>query len=256
MDYLIRHIDKAKCHYAYTSGCSISYVDKNRIEELHKDESILVFADLKKKSNKMAEQALIVQEMTIGLYPYKKFHPPFTNIIGYIPVKNTAGEAGYIRIVSDKRKYAVIGILSIAFLVFIFFCGMWFAEKDEIPNLDKTAVSYHAEGMKNTNPDTIALPGIKRLQAKTDSTLIKSPLINPDGNECYFKYVIELNDSQEVIYESGWLLPGTAIMEFHLNRTLNAGEYDINVNVATRDLNDHKVALNGGIINAKLEVSK
>ena len=60
-----------------------------------------------------------------------------------------------------------------------------------------------------------------------------------------------LRATQEVLYESGLVKPGTAIMEFDLNRTLEAGSYDVTVLVETTSVEDPEAEMNRGAGNTK-----
>ncbi len=147
-------------------------------------------------------------------------------------------------------------ILAILVCAAIFLVGVWFAQRDEVPGLDKTAVSYHIDGVKNTDEDSILLPGLSVLNGKANDTHIKAVLMNPDGNGCYFKYTIIQKDSEEVLYTSGLIEPGKAVTEFDLNKKLKAGKYPIQVIVETNDLKNPEIVYNAGNIDAQLVVTE
>ena len=56
------------------------------------------------------------------------------------------------------------------------------------------------------------------------------------------------------MYESKWIEPGTAIMEFEIMEQLQVGEYPIEIRIKTGSLNDLEVEMNGGEIDAVLRV--
>ena len=67
---------------------------------------------------------------------------------------------------------------------------------------------------------------------------------------------MKLSDTGEELYKSGYIEPGSAVPEFELNQELEPGEYDILLEVEAWDIEDYTQALNGGSIEAKLEVEE
>lgn len=134
--------------------------------------------------------------------------------------------------------------------------GIWFAQKDEVTGLDKTAVSYHIDGVKNTDENSILLPGISVINVKENDAHVEAALFNPEGNACYFRYTMILKDTEEVLYTSGLIEPGKAVTEFDLDKKFKAGTYPVEIHVETSDLKDPEIAYNGGNIDARLNVTK
>lgn len=214
-----------------------------------------MFCDLHRHENKNTDNYLIGEHSDFGLYSYREKLSWLKRPVGYIPVINEHGEDGFIRIIATSWLHLLLPlhIVSICFSIFLF--GMWYARKDVIPGLDKTAISYHIEGIKNTDKDSILLPGLKVLNAKENNTHIKSVFMNPDGNTCYFKYIIIRKDNGDVLYTSGLIGPGKAVTEFDINKKLKAGTYPVKVNVQTYDLSDPDIAYNAGNIDVDLIVA-
>ena len=100
----------------------------------------------------------------------------------------------------------------------------------------------------------VALPGYSVLTVSNSDGVVHAPLINPEGNTCYFVYTVKLADTGEELYKSGYIEPGSAVPEFELNQELEAGEYDILLEVEAWDIGDYTQALNGGSIEAQLTV--
>ena len=108
--------------------------------------------------------------------------------------------------------------------------------------------------MENTDPESIALPGVSRIEMEAGTTRVDFPLVNPEGNTCYMKYTIRDAQTDEVLYSSGLIGPGQAVLSFDLNRPVEAGTYDILLQVETSDAAlDCTVQLNGAEIPAELE---
>lgn len=199
---------------------------------------------------------LVDEGHSIPLYQTKPKLGFFHKIAGYIPCTES-GEKGYVRIVGRAfGKMAATLILLAALIV----GGIFFylkTQNREGPTLDKAAISYEMpDSMVNTDPDSIALPGYSVLTLSNSDGAIHAPLINPEGNTCYFVYTVSLADTGETLYESGYIEPGSAVPEFELNRMLEPGTYDIKVDVAAWDIEDYTQPLNGSSIEAKLQVEE
>lgn len=94
------------------------------------------------------------------------------------------------------------------------------------------------------NKNEIRIPGYPSIEIGADSEKVALPLLNPDGNPCYFKYRITLRDSGELLFESGLMRPGEALDEITLSRGLSAGEYKAVIEVLTFSLKD-ETPMNG-----------
>lgn len=240
-----------------SQGRKWTYLDEKEMQVLYPNGGFKIFGDMRRKMNGDADHFLVgtgKDAAQYGLYPYGRKKSWLKKSTGYIKVKDEDGETGFIRILANAwiRQMLVLSILLVC--TCIFFGGMWFARMDTIPGLEKTAVSYHIDGVRNTDPESILLPGISRLKLKAGEVRIHTPLINPDGNTCYFKYIIQLADTKETLYTSGLIEPGKAVTEFDIMKTLKPGEYLVRIIVETRDTNDYETVYNAGNIDAVLEV--
>ena len=118
-----------------------------------------------------------------------------------------------------------------------------------------SAIAYQMpNGLKNEDPSQIMIPGLSGFTMEEGDTHIEHVLYNPEGNPCYFKYRVMLRDTQEVLYESGFVKPGTAIMEFDLNQTFEPGAYDVTVLVETTSVDDPEAEMNRGAVNTTITV--
>ena len=204
---------------------------------------------------KNTDDILTDGEHILPLYVTRQKPGFFQKIVGYIPCTD-GQEHGYVRVVGTAAGRIIALLLLLAALI----AGgvyLWLANEPEGPGLETSAVAYEMpDGLVNDDPDSIALPGISILTVSNSDGVIRVPLINPEGNVCYFVYTISLADTGEVLYESGYIAPGTAVPEFELNQTLEPGAYDIIVDVATWSIEDYTQPLNAGRIEAELKVEE
>ncbi|KMZ53988.1 hypothetical protein [Dorea sp. D27] len=226
------------------------------MQALYPNGGFKVFSDIHMRENPKAEDHLAGEEAEVGLYPYQNRLAWTKRVVGYIPVVDGKGEEGFLRIVDHAWHRLLSVILAALVCAIIFLAGIWIARKDEVEGLDKTAVSYHVEGIKNTDSDSILLPGVSTLNGREGDTHIKAVLLNPEGNECYFRYTIKQTDTGESLYASGLIEPGKAVMEFDLNKKLESGTYPIEVIVETRDIQEPKIVYNAGNIQAQLVITE
>lgn len=249
-------ISSGKNLYKRNKGESWYYLNEKTLQAMYPNDGIKIFSDIQKKENKYADNYLIKENIKHGLHPYQNKCSKTKRVIGYIPVENENGEDGFIRIIGFAWSRLLLVIFSLVLCASIFLFGMWFANKDDIPGLDNTAVSYQIDGVENKDKDSILLPGIKVMNVKENDMHVKAVLMNPPGNGCYFKYTIVLKDSNDVLYTSGLIEPGKAVTEFDINKKMKEGRYPIKIIVQTRDISDPDIVYNGGNINAEMIVSK
>ena len=100
----------------------------------------------------------------------------------------------------------------------------------------------------------IKIPGYGEITVKSGSTTWEVTLLNPEGNDCYFRYAITIDDSDTPIYESDLIEPGKAITEFEVTEPLEAGDYEIHLNISAFTMDEDLTALNGADVKADLHV--
>lgn len=215
-----------------------------------------VFSDMHTWGNASAENHLDTDRSETGLYPYRQKLSWSKRAAGYIPVTDEEGEEGFIRIIGNAWYRRLLPVLAVLVCAALFLGGVWFAQKDEVAGLDKTAVSYHIDGVENTDEDSILLPGISIINVQENATHVEATLFNPEGNGCYFKYTVKLKDTGEALYTSGLIEPGKAVTEFDLDKKFQAGTYPVDIIVETIDLKDPEIIYNGGTIDSQLNVTK
>lgn len=189
-------------------------------------------------------------------YPVSPFREKLgysQKIVGYIPCEDEEGEPLYIRIIGRNWLKILLPLLILAALV----AGgiLWYLSQNSGPRLDENAIAYQMpNGMKNEDPNQIMLPGFGTIEMEAGQRTVEAALVNPEGNPCYFKYIISLEESGEVIYESGWLEPGTAVTEWEISEELEPGDHPISMLIDTGMLEDYEQEMNKGAINAVLRV--
>ena len=100
----------------------------------------------------------------------------------------------------------------------------------------------------------IKIPGYGEITVPTGETTWKITLANPEENTCYFKYTVTIDDSENPIYESDLIEPGKAVREFDVTEPLEAGDYEIHLNISTYAMDEELTPLNGAVVKAVLHV--
>lgn len=253
MDWHIREREYSRT-FRDAAGNIWGYMTAKELAGQYPNGGYRIVADLKKKENPSGDLFLAGEGNKSRLYAYDRKKKRTERTAGYIDVSGPAHPDSFVRIRTGNVVRGVIFPAVIFFLLCaVFFLGWWISRKEKVPGLDEAAVSYKVEGMENTDPETIALPGVSRIEMEAGTARVDFPLVNPEGNTCYMKYTIRDAQTDEVLYRSGMIEPGKAVLSFDLNRPLEAGTYNILLQVETSDLNDYTVQLNGAEIPAELE---
>ena len=100
----------------------------------------------------------------------------------------------------------------------------------------------------------IKIPGYGEITVPAGETTWKITLANPEENTCYFKYTVTIDDSENPIYESDLIEPGKAVREFDVTEPLEAGDYEIHLNISAFTMDESLTALNGADVKAVLHV--
>ena len=100
----------------------------------------------------------------------------------------------------------------------------------------------------------IKIPGYGDITVNSGDTAWQITLLNPEGNDCYFKYAVTIDDSDTPIYTSDLIEPGKAITEFEVSEPLEAGDYEIHLNISAFTMDESLTDLNGADVKAVLHV--
>ena len=95
--------------------------------------------------------------------------------------------------------------------------------------LDPNSQDYKGKLQRPENWDanSILIPGFDDLHMNADSDTIYVAFSNPKENPCYFQYTIVLDKTEEIIYTSGLIEPGKAVVKETLNKPFPGGVYPI-----------------------------
>ena len=99
----------------------------------------------------------------------------------------------------------------------------------------------------------IKIPGYPSITIPANQQEVTVALLNPEGNPCYFTFVLLLKDTGEVLYTSKLVPPGQVISSITLSRALSAGEYNAVIRISTASLEDGS-AMNGANVETVLIV--
>lgn len=163
---------------------------------------------------------------------YKKWH---YGLDRYICV----GDNHCLAVVKSRyiRNFAIFLILLLLIFGAIFGIYSMAAVSNE---LDPDAKDYTPAVSQEVKPDKdhIALLGYTDIKMETDTHVANPALWNPPKNSCYFKFMIYTKKENELLYESGLILPGKAVTKIRLNKKIPKGNHDIVVEVHTYGLDD------------------
>lgn len=209
-----------------------------------------VFGDVFRRTNEKSIGVLTADdgrggEITAPIYPYKEKLSYAEKVAGYIPYKE--GEDGTVYVRAVRKSPAKILIPLVILLALIGGGLVWYLTRDEGPDLDHAAVAYEMpDGAVNTDPTQLMMPYIDQITVTADDRAGHTALVNPEGNQSYFRYVLTLTDSGEEIYRSGLIEPGMAVVDWEISTDLEPGDYDAELAINTYSLDDVETETNGG----------
>lgn len=162
----------------------------------------------------------------------------------------------------ENRKKRQWIILAAVLVILAAAAGLFltFATRRENPDgkgivLEEGAEDWDGEMKDMSEGQTgIKIPGYGEITVPTGETTWKITLANPEENTCYFKYTVTIDDSETPIYESDLIEPGKAVREFEVTEPLEAGDYEIHLNISTYAMDEELTPLNGAVVKAVLHV--
>lgn len=255
MRYLIKREREYENEFTDQRGRKWPHLSVKEYNKLPVEER-RICGDLKKKDSGSAGLILKDGNVRIGLFSYQK-QKWWERTVGFIPVESDEEdqESCCVRIREKSlARVILIPLLFLAVLCGVFLAIYFYLQEKKVPGLDETAIAYHVEGLKNNDPTQIMMPGFSKMSLESGQTNVEYALANPEGNPCFFKIQIVLADTDEILYESGLIEPGKAVMELELNRGLDSGIYDARVDVNTFSVDDYETQMNKGAMNITIEV--
>lgn len=170
-------------------------------------------------------------------------------ISGYMNVKENDFAVIYA---SRKAKVCVLTAL-IAILLILSGIGIWTLFNKGGNILDSNAKKYvpKTEIPRNKDENKIAIPGFDNIHMP-EGDISHISLWNPDGNPCYFKFTIILEETGEELFHTELVEPGKAVMEQKLSRKLTAGSHPITIRIESWSLKNSDTQMNGGEVQTNL----
>lgn len=155
---------------------------------------------------------------------------------------------------TKKQKNIFIGIIIILaaviiLLVYILYSG---GLRSESASIDQNATDWSLDA-EQTESGQIQIPGYDEIVFKAGETSQQLTLYNPEGNPCYFKFTLYIDDEEEPVYETDMVEPGQAVSDITLSHSLESGDYRLNIHISTYDL-ETLTALNSAVSSADLKV--
>ena len=161
---------------------------------------------------------------------------------------------------TGMKKILLIFMTAVILLAAAVILWMALRDKDNGRNTAGIVVSDEAVEWNKDLEDTsggqqgIKIPGYGDITVNSGDTTWQITLLNPEGNECYFQYAVTIDDSDIPIYTSDLIEPGKAITEFEVSEPLEAGDYEIHLNISAFTMDDSLTDLNGADVKAVLHV--
>ena len=159
-----------------------------------------------------------------------------------------------------KRKHIIILALLLLLLVAGgILLGMYLSRSDDAPPGNNFVIDGSAGGWQGETPpggssDTIKIPGYPEIPIAAGQKNISVALLNPEGNPCYFKFELVLEDTDEILYTSDWVPPGQAVSKQTLSRALTKGSYKAVIRITTASLDEGHSPMNGSNVKTTLNV--
>ena len=205
------------------NGTEWSYLPLSSASEQnvhHRD----IVGDIPLKNNTEAVGELYSEEgnQSCSIAQYREKLKYSEKMKGYIPCESEDGQQGYVRVLGTAVGKILAPIIAAVIILAGAAVAAWYFTSQSGPPLDKAAIAYQMpNGLKNEDPNQIMLPGFSTLTMNAQTGQVRAALVNPEGNPCYFTYVIVLKDTQEELYRTGLLEPGTAVTEFTIEKYLD-----------------------------------
>jgi len=98
----------------------------------------------------------------------------------------------------------------------------------------------------------IKIPGYGKVTLPSGTTDVKMILLNPEGNECYFRF--ELVVDGETYYTSNLVEPSKCIEDMKLTKPLPKGEYKAKLLISTYTMDGNFTQMNGANVEFELTV--
>ncbi len=164
----------------------------------------------------------------------------------------------------ENKNKVIITVLSLAVIIFaVAAISMFFINintNNSLPENDKgLSLAENSEKWDKTLEDLskkqsgIKIPGYGSITITENTKEADITLVNPEGNPCYFEYVLEADGN--VLYKSDLIEPGKAIKKVTLENVPKPGTYKLVMKINTYGFDENLSPLNGAEVKTTLVVT-
>ena len=140
-------------------------------------------------------------------------------------------------------------ILIVLILLILIPGGIFINKNLSNGDLDSNVVKWTQE--KNSDPESIKIPGYSTIRIPANTKDVQITLGNPEGNQCYFKFEVLVEG--ESLYTSDFVQAGYAIENIELKKALEKGTYDAVIKITPYSL-DKQSQYAGANVRATIKV--
>lgn len=164
----------------------------------------------------------------------------------------------------ENKDKVIIAVLTLAVIIFaVSAISMFFININKnysIPENNKgLSIAENAEKWDKTLDDLnnkesgIKIPGYGSVTITENTKEADITLVNPEGNPCYFEYVLEADGN--VLYKSDLIEPGKAVKKVTLENVPKPGTYKLVMKINTYGFDENLSPLNGAEVKTTLVVT-
>lgn len=164
-------------------------------------------------------------------------------LTGYVPV----GEHSFVGIIKTRIFLIILPLLILLLLLGIGIKQFLPAATPSVPSTSVTTTTepWSPDIDDNLGKYDVEKAGVGNIEVKGFSKWhvpagkkdnLSIILENPASNRCYFTFIMTLDDTDEVIYQSKMVPPGEGIYRISLNKPLEAGEYNATIRIKTNEV--------------------
>lgn len=126
------------------------------------------------------------------------------------------------------------------------------------PDIDPGASKYKSDIKRPAEMEdsSILVPGYDDWTMKAGTDKIYMALMNPEGNPCYFKFIITRDDNNKVLFKTKLIPPGSAVTKITLPYNLKQGIYPITVKIKSYSIDNPSKEMNGAEVKTKIVAVK
>lgn len=255
------NLDKKQNRWIFKKGAKTiegSFLSPDGLITKHSDGNYEVLGEVVLKEALPAGRGVTVEDIQgnrLKVAPLDKAKK--LTVVGYIPCSDRT----YVAIVQKNKKKWLIWLIAGVLLLGLLIGGLlWWRSsqqsKGKVWKVDSSASGYKSKYKRPANLDSssIAIPGYQDFTIKKGSRDIKAVLFNPEGNPCFFKFILK-DEAGKVLYESELVPPGSAIKNFKIKKAYDkVGEYKANLFFESHDLETPELQYNGSSMAVTIKV--